>query len=839
MLCVTILLPGALGQTYHLSPLWSAAPGDPLKLYVTSTGGAGTPNERGIAFNALSNQLYVVQRSGNNYTVHVVDANAGTKLYNLRTNGILPVVTSEVSGANGIGLVAIDAAADGAVYAGNESPNASGGSNPFSTNKLFRMYRWANSDSNTLPVEIFEGDPAGQSDNFRGGDVLDARGSGLNIQIILDNQNASARFLAILRPTDVTMKSFSATFFFQDTGTPFGASIGRSLEFGVGDTLWQKRTAAPLLQSSFDFNASQNISPTLAAYANFPDSLGPVGLDLSRNLLAGINFASSTSTPDTLDLYDISDPANPLLLAQYNFSINHVANNNFIGRVLFAGDKVFALDGNNGILAFAVASGPLAPPTILQQPQSLRLVTGSSGTLSVITADIATFQWQFNRTNIAGATNSTYTISNARFSDAGDYRVIVSNDAGPAASSNAVVTVLPGENFHRLSPLWSLAPQSRDYLPGDSDGQGRTPLYRGIAYNSLSNQVYLISRTGPSDGLSINVLDATTGLDLYQLNTSGISGGSIILLAMGAGEDGALYAANMDTSATTGAAVYNLYRWGNSSPDTVPTPVFSGEPAGLTSPFRWGDTMAVRGAATNTEILIDANAGTLAALLTPADGTMGSFISTSFSQGYGSGTIGRSLQFGAGSAFWQKRKGTQLRSSTYDLAGQSSAAVTNYNSFPASLGPVGLDLTRNLLAGIDFSNDINAPDTLDFYDATDFNDPLLVAKYNFPVNSQPNGNFIGQVVFAGNLVFAVDGNNGILAFTIVPPSRPPLTIARAGANAVLSWTSSATGFALQKTSSLSPPDWADVSQTPDVVNGQNTITNEASVGTAFYRLRKP
>src|SRR5437773_11976570 len=180
------IFPEALGQPYHLSPLWSAAPGDPLKPYVTSTSGAGTPNERGIAYNALSNQLYVVQRSGNNYAVHVVDANTGTKLYNLKTNGILPVIASEVSGANGIGLVAIDAAADGAVYACNESPNASGGSNPFSTNKLFRMYRWANSDSNTLPVEIFEGDPAGpQSDNFRWGDVLEARGSGLNTQIIL------------------------------------------------------------------------------------------------------------------------------------------------------------------------------------------------------------------------------------------------------------------------------------------------------------------------------------------------------------------------------------------------------------------------------------------------------------------------------------------------------------------------------------------------------------------------------------------------------------------------------------------------------------------------------
>ena len=84
-----------------------------------------------------------------------------------------------------------------------------------------------------------------------------------------------------------------------------------------------------------------------------------------------------------------------------------------------------------------------------------------------------------------------------------------------------------------------------------------TPLYRGIAYNSLSNQVYIISRTGPSDGLTINALDATTGEDLYQLNTSGISGGSIILLAMGVGEDGALYAANMDTSATTGATSRN------------------------------------------------------------------------------------------------------------------------------------------------------------------------------------------------------------------------------------------------------------------------------------------
>src|SRR5205807_374977 len=149
-------------------------------------------------------------------------------------------VASEVSGANGIGLVAISVADDGAIYACNESPNAGGGAT-FATNKLFRVYRWANSDSNTLPAEIFNGDPAAQSSNFRWGDVLSARGSGLNTQLLLDNQNSTARYMAILRPSDASMTSFPSQFYFQDTTLIPGTTIGRSLQFGVGNTIWQKR----------------------------------------------------------------------------------------------------------------------------------------------------------------------------------------------------------------------------------------------------------------------------------------------------------------------------------------------------------------------------------------------------------------------------------------------------------------------------------------------------------------------------------------------------------------------------------------------------------------------
>jgi hypothetical protein len=118
------------------------------------------------------------------------------------------------------------------------------------------------------------------------------------------------------------------------------------------------------------------------------------------------------------------------------------------------------------------------------------------------------------------------------------------------------------------------------------------------------------------------------------------------------------------------------------------------------------------------------------------------------------------------------------------------------------------------------------------------NAPLRIAAYNFPTNSQPNGNAIGQVLFAGNKVYAVDGNNGIVAFSVVLPSGPALSITRSGANVILSWPAPSTGFVLQKTPTLSPPAWADVSQMPVVMNGQNTVTEDASTGKAFYQLRK-
>jgi hypothetical protein len=356
--------------------------------------------------------------------------------------------------------------------------------------------------------------------------------------------------------------------------------------------------------------------------------------------------------------------------------------------------------------------------------------------------------------------------------------------------------------------------------------------------------VYVIGRASQTSGLTINVLDASTGADLYQLNNDPaiITGGTIILLAMDVAEDGSLYAANMTDAP---AQAYKVYRWANSGPDTAPLLVYTGDPgvpnlAGL----RWGDTMDVRGAGTNVEIIVDANTGSGAVLFKATSEAMDSFVPTAFSQTYGSGSIGRSLEFGAGATFWQKRHASRLQLSSYDLAGPSSAPITNYANFPNTLGPASLDLSRSLLAGLNFSGQpeasANVPDTLDLYDISDLNNPLIIAKYPFPTNKRPNGNAIGQVVFAGNRVFAVDGNNGIVAFTIVPPvgQAPTLTITRSGSDVVFSWPAPSTGFVLQKTANLSAPDWQDVQTQVIPVNGQNTVTENAQSGAAFYRLER-
>ena len=79
-------------------------------------------------------------------------------------------------------------------------------------------------------------------------------------------------------------------------------------------------------------------------------------------------------------------------------------------------------------------------PWIAQQPSSLTVSAGSSATFTTVAVGTA-YQWQFNGANIAGATSSIYTLTNAQPANAGNYTCIVTGANGTVTTSAATLTV--------------------------------------------------------------------------------------------------------------------------------------------------------------------------------------------------------------------------------------------------------------------------------------------------------------------------------------------------------------------------------------------------------------
>ena len=77
------------------------------------------------------------------------------------------------------------------------------------------------------------------------------------------------------------------------------------------------------------------------------------------------------------------------------------------------------------------------PPTITTPLQDQIVPTGSNATFSVSASGSTalSYRWQFQGSNIAGATTPAYTITNVNASKTGDYTVLVSNVVGTAASN--------------------------------------------------------------------------------------------------------------------------------------------------------------------------------------------------------------------------------------------------------------------------------------------------------------------------------------------------------------------------------------------------------------------
>ncbi|MEO7678775.1 MAG: hypothetical protein ABIV39_18635, partial [Verrucomicrobiota bacterium] len=312
----------------------------------------------------------------------------------------------------------------------------------------------------------------------------------------------------------------------------------------------------------------------------------------------------------------------------------------------------------------------------------------------------------------------------------------------------------------------SLHPDERSYLTATNN------LQRGLAYNPKTTHLLIASRS-PTTAPTINIVDSITGADLGSLPfvQQVVAGNAGFLLnKIAVADDGAIYVCNVTTTSTTDIG-FVLYRYASETSEQ--TAVYgnlafgdpsSGRANSAQSNGRWGDTMVVRGAGLNTEILI-ASQGTLAAILRPTDESMNTFVATTLATDASSGSMADSVSFGIGDTFWAKANGLGLRHLSFDLNSGTATTLQTYGStaFPTQIGPILALNASNLLAGIEIAP---AFDSVKLYDITTTNPPIFLDRQDYYTNLN-NGLGAGEICFGNGTLYALDSDNGLLALSLI------------------------------------------------------------------------
>ncbi len=397
-----------------------------------------------------------------------------------------------------------------------------------------------------------------------------------------------------------------------------------------------------------------------------------------------------------------------------------------------------------------------------------------------------------------------------------------SRDKWPWLLSGWLLATNGGAETFSLANAWHLAPGERPYLTSHAS------LERGVAYNPHTDQVLLVSRVDSFTVRRMAVLNAADGSDAGELNFSGISGGTILLSKLGVADDGVIYAANFGTY--TAANPFKVYRWANAG--AAPTLAFSGDP-GWGDSQQWGNALDVRGAGENTQILL-ATRGTVVAVLVTANGT--NFTSAVLNTDAPAGAFYHGIAFGPGDTFWGTTNTGPLREMEFNLnLGVATTRRTVASAEVAfGLTALAVDPVNRLLAGILRG----PPDRIALYD---FSDPLqglqLVETRAWPT-AHANPLFQGALDFAANgQLVALNANNGLAAFRLVPPRR--LAIHGDGPNVTLSWPARSRDVVVQTRSEPGEnSDWNTRLLAAQLQEGAWRVTVPRTNTSAYYRLHR-
>ncbi len=199
-------------------------------------------------------------------------------------------------------------------------------------------------------------------------------------------------------------------------------------------------------------------------------------LDTNLSIVDVYDNSATNATNFSAGISEAVTPAPGFYVGGLNPAIQFVVNNR-----CFDGD----------IAELIVYSGQLSDAdrlSVLGYLEQKYYTDGSTNGLS--------FQWQFDGTNIVGATDTNLTLTNVQPYNAGTYSVTVTDSTGSTLSSNAVLTV-------GYSPSITAQPQSQEVLQGTNVTfapgiSGTAPLtfqwsFNGVNLTSATNSALTLS----------------------------------------------------------------------------------------------------------------------------------------------------------------------------------------------------------------------------------------------------------------------------------------------------------------------------------------------------------
>lgn len=170
------------------------------------------------------------------------------------------------------------------------------------------------------------------------------------------------------------------------------------------------------------------------------------------------------------------------------------------------------------------ATTSLAPPSVTTDPQDQNVYVGQSATFSVLAAGSSplSYQWFYDTNtpvSLAGATNSTVTLTNLQTTNSDNYFVVITNSVGSVTSDVAALVVTAPDAASIITQ-----PQDQYITPGGNAtfsvlAGGSEPLTYQWYYNTNT----LLTNANNSTFTITNVSAAVAGS--YSVTVSNLAGG--------------------------------------------------------------------------------------------------------------------------------------------------------------------------------------------------------------------------------------------------------------------------------------------------------------------------